>query len=348
MRALVYRGPHDVRCESVPDPVLSDERGAVVQVSSAGICGSDLHSYGGHGFVPGEGYTVGHEAVGTVVEVGSAVSRFSVGDRVLVTASVGCGRCSPCLRGNVLRCANPAEIGVYGVGMALGGCQAELVAVPAADVNLAAIPDVLGDDAALVLTDNAPTGWYGARLGRIAPGDRVAVVGLGPVGLMALAGAQVMGASQVFAVDLVPERRRQAVAMGAVAVGDDPVAAGRAAPGGRGVDVVVEAVGADATVALALRLAGPQGRVSIVGVSQNRAFPVDLQLAQVKCLEMAIGLCSVQHELPVLLELSTSGRLDPGALVTHRFSLEDGADAYALFAARADGVSKVALDVAPP
>jgi threonine dehydrogenase-like Zn-dependent dehydrogenase len=347
MRALVYRGAQDVRCESVPDAVLPDERGAVVQVASAGICGSDLHIYGGHGFVPGDGYTIGHEAVGTVVEVGSAVGRFAVGDRVLVTASVGCGRCRPCLAGNVLLCENPGENGVYGVGMALGGCQAELVAVPAADMNLAAVPEALGDDTALVLTDNAPTGWYGARLGRIGPGDRVAVVGLGPVGLMAIAGAQVMGAAEVYAVDLVEERRRQAAAMGAIAVGEDPVAEIRAATGGQGVDVVVEAVGADATIALALRLAGRQGRVSIVGVSQNRAFPMDLQLAQVKCLEMAIGLCSVQQELPTLLALSEAGRIDPGAIVTHHLPLEEGAEAYALFASRADGVSKVVLDVEP-
>jgi alcohol dehydrogenase len=346
MRALVYRGPQDVRCEDVPDPVLPSERGAVVRVESAGICGSDLHIYGGHGFVPHDGYTVGHEAVGVVHEVGSAVSRFSVGDRVLVSASVGCGRCVPCLHGQILRCENPGENGVYGVGMALGGCQAELVAVPAADMNLEHVPSTLGDDTALVLTDNAPTGWFGARVGRIGPGDSVAVIGLGPVGLMAITAAQVMGASQVFGIDLVAERRQQATALGAVAVGDDPVPEIRAATGGKGVDVVVEAVGADATIALGLRLAGPFGRVSVVGVSQNRAFPVDLQLAQVKCLQLSIGLCSVQHELPTLLALSESGRIDPGAIVTHHLPLEDGADAYALFASRAEGVSKVVLDVA--
>ena len=148
MRALTYHGPHDVRCETVPDPELPDERGAIVQVDAAGICGSDLHIYDGHGFVPHTGYPVGHEAVGHVAEVGAAVTRFRVGDRVLVSASVGCGHCPACGRGHVALCDNPGESGVYGIGHGLGGCQAELVAVPSADTNLVDA-DGLGDDAAM-------------------------------------------------------------------------------------------------------------------------------------------------------------------------------------------------------
>ncbi len=345
MQALVYRGARDIRCESVPDAVLPDERGAVVQVRAAGICGSDLHIYSGHGFVPGDGYTVGHEAVGLVVEVGSAVTGFAVGDEVFVPASVGCGRCGPCGRGVVARCENPGEGGVYGIGTRLGGCQAERVAVPSADANLVAAGPPMTDDAALVLTDNAPTGWYGARLGRVQPGDTVAVVGLGPVGLMAGCAAQIMGASQVLAVDLVESRRRQASDMGMTAVEGDPAAAVSAATRGRGADVVIEAVGADETIRLATELAGRGGRVSVVGVSHARSFPFDMVIAQLKALEFTIGLCSVQHELPALLSLTTTGRLDPGSVVTHHLPLEHGADAYALFESRADGVGKVVLDV---
>jgi 2-desacetyl-2-hydroxyethyl bacteriochlorophyllide A dehydrogenase len=346
MRALVYRGARDIRWEGVPDAVLPDERGAVVEVRAAGICGSDLHIYAGHGFVPGEGYTVGHEAVGRVVEVGSAVRGFTVGDEVFVPASVGCGRCGPCGRGVVARCENPGEGGVYGIGARLGGCQAERVAVPAADANLVARQPSMTDDAALVLTDNGPTGWYGARLGRVQPGDTVAVVGLGPVGIMAGCAAQIMGASQVFAIDRVEWRRRNAAAMGMLAVDGDPVPEVWAASGGRGADVVIEAVGADETIKLATDLAGRGGRVSVVGVSHAREFPFDMVLAQLKALEFTIGLCSVQHELPALLSLTATGRLDAGSVVTHHLPLEGGAEAYALFESRADGVGKVVLDVA--
>jgi alcohol dehydrogenase len=345
MKALTYHGPRDIRCTSVPDATLPGERGAVVAVRAAGICGSDLHIYHGHGFSPGVGYPVGHEAVGEVVEVGSAVERFAVGDSVLLAASVGCGHCDACGRGQVFLCSSPGEVGVYGVGHALGGCQAELVAVPAADMNLVALPDGMGDDAGLVLTDNAPTGWYGARLARIAPGDTVAVVGVGPVGLMSVAAAFVMGAARVLAVDVVASRRERAAALGAVPVGDDPIGEVLRLTGGRGADVVVEAVGADATIELAVGLAGRCGRVSVVGVSQNPAFAFNMLLAQLKCLEFTIGLCSVQAELPALLALTASGRLDPGAIVSHHLPLEAGADAYALFSAREDGVCKVVLDV---
>ncbi|HEY7072435.1 MAG TPA: alcohol dehydrogenase catalytic domain-containing protein [Acidimicrobiales bacterium] len=345
MKALTYHGPQDVRYESVPDPVLPNERGAVVRVRSAGICGSDLHIYDGHGFAGGTGYSLGHEAVGEVVEVGSAVSRFAPGDRVLAPASVGCGHCGPCGRGVVFLCENFGEGGVYGIGHALGGCQAEAIAVPAADMNLVAIPDGVSDDAGLVLTDNAPTGWYGARLGRIAPGDTVAVVGLGPVGLMAAAAALVMGAAQVLAVDLVASRRARAKALGAIPVEGDPRSEVFALTGGRGADVVIEAVGADATIGLATDLAGRCGRVSVVGINQSSAYTFNMLMAQLKCLEFTIGMCSVQAELPALLPLTTSGRLDPGAIVTHRLPLDAGRDAYALFASRADGVAKVVLDV---
>jgi alcohol dehydrogenase len=345
MKALVYRGPHDIRCESVPEPELPNERSAIVRVRAAGICGSDLHIYEGHGFVPGEGYTVGHEAVGVVEAIGSAVTNFSVGDDVFVCASIGCGHCPACARGQVILCENPTEAGVFGIGMGFGGCQAELVAVPAADTNLVALPEGVSDASALVLTDNAPTGWYGARLGRISYGDTVAVVGLGPVGLMAVNAALLMGASTVFAIDPVPSRQAQAVALGAVAVVGDPVTDIMQATSGRGVNVVIEAVGADDTVHLATNIAGRCGRVSVVGINQRNDFPFNMLLAQVKALEFTIGLCSVQYELPALLSLTTAGRLDPGSIVTDHYALADGADAYARFAARDNGVSKVVLDV---
>ena len=345
MRALTYHGPYDVRVESIADPRPFNDESAIVAIRACGICGSDLHIYEGHGFSPDLGFCVGHEAVGEVVEVGPAVRRFRVGDSVLVTASVGCNSCGPCRAGYVLGC-ELGRGGCYGLGAILPGSQAELVAVPAADGNLMHIPDGVSDDAALVLTDNAPTAWYGARRARIEPGDVVAVVGLGPVGIMSVLAAQIMGAGRVLAIDLVEERRVAAAALGAEPVDGDPRLVVRELTKGRGADVVLEAVGADATIDLATKIAARGARVSVVGVNQNAAFPMHMALAQFNELEFSIGLCSVQRELPVLLALTQSGRLHPEVVVTHHLPLSEGDEAYRLFHSRADGVGKVVLDPA--
>ena len=343
MRALTYHGPYDVRVESIADPRPFNDESAIVAIRACGICGSDLHIYEGHGFSPDLGFCVGHEAVGEVVEVGAAVRQFRVGDSVLVTASVGCNSCGPCRAGYVLGC-ELGRSGCYGLGALLPGSQAELVAVPAADGNLMRIPDGVSDDAALVLTDNAPTAWYGARRARIEPGDVVAVVGLGPVGIMSVLAAQIMGASRVLAIDLVEERRVAAAALGAEPVDGDPRVVVRELTNGRGADVVLEAVGADATIDLATKIAARGARVSVVGVNQNSAFPMHMALAQFNELEFSIGLCSVQRELPALLALTQSGRLHPEVVVTHHLPLSEGDEAYRLFHSRADGVGKVVLD----
>jgi threonine dehydrogenase-like Zn-dependent dehydrogenase len=348
VRALTIHGPKDIRCTDVPDAALPDGLGAVVKVRLAGICGSDLHIYGGHGFSDDTGYTVGHEAVGEVVEVGDQVRRFRVGDSVLIPASVGCALCATCATGRVSTCEHrgqPWRQYCYGMSHALEGSQAEAVAVPHADVNLVTIPDEVGDEAALLLTDNAPTAWYGARRARIAPGDTVTVVGLGPVGLLAVQSAFAMGAARVLAVDPVAHRRERAVSMGAEPVeADDPKTRIRELTCGLGTDAVVEAVGADETISLAISAARVGGRVSVVGVSQNRAFPFRMDTAQVRELEFSIGLCSAQYELPALLALTAAGRLDPASLVTHRLDLEGGPGGYELLSERVDGVVKVVID----
>jgi threonine dehydrogenase-like Zn-dependent dehydrogenase len=344
MRALTYQGPYDVRVAEVPDAVPFDAESAVVAVRACGICGSDLHIYEGHGFSHDLGFCVGHEAVGEVVAVGDAVTRFRVGDSVLVPGSTGCASCGPCRAGYVLGCERNRS-GCYGLSAMLPGSQAEAVAVPCADGNLVAIPDGVSDDAALVLTDNAPTAWYGARRARIEPGDVVAVVGLGPVGIMSVLAAQIMGAARVLAIDLVPERRAAAAALGAEPVeSDDPKAAVREMTNGRGAGVVLEAVGADATIDLALKIAARGARVSVVGVNQSASFAMHMALAQFNELEFAIGLCSVQRELPALLALTRSGRLRPEVVVTHHLPLSEGAVGYDLFHSRAGGVGKVVLD----
>jgi threonine dehydrogenase-like Zn-dependent dehydrogenase len=344
MRALTLQGHQDVRCTEVPDAALPDEWGAVVRVVLAGICGSDLHIYAGHGFSDDVGYPLGHEAV---VEVGDQVRRYRVGDHVLLPASVGCAWCRVCATGHVSACEHRGEPWreyCYGMSHRLPGTQAEAVAVPHADVNLVTIPDGVSDEAAVLLTDNAPTAWYGCRRARIAPGETVAVIGLGPVGLLAVQSAFAMGAARVLAVDPVAHRRDRAVALGAEPVdADDPKAHIRALTAGAGADAVVEAVGADATLQLAISAARVAGRVSVVGVSQNEAYPFRMAAAQVRELEFHIGLCSAQRELPAMLALTAAGRLDLEALVTHRVPLAEAPGGYAMLAERGDGVVKVVV-----
>lgn len=348
MRALTYEGPRDVRISTVADPKPADALGAVIRVAAAGVCGSDLHIYAGHGFSDDTGYCVGHEAVGEVVEIGGEVRRFAVGDRVLLPASIGCALCATCACGNVVACEHrrePWKEYCYGMSSRLPGCQAEAVAVPHADVNLVRVPDGVSDDTALLLCDNAPTAWYGARRARIAPGDVVTVIGLGPVGQLAVLSAFLMGASRVLAVDPVDHRRAWAVEHGAEAVDPgSPKASIKELTGGEGCDAVIEAVGGDETIALAVSAARQAGRVSVVGVSRNGAFPFRMEAAQTKELEFAIGLCSAQRELRALIPLAAAGRLAPDWLITHRLGLSEGPAAYVMLAARSDGVGKVVLD----
>jgi threonine dehydrogenase-like Zn-dependent dehydrogenase len=347
VRAVTYQGPGTVEVTEVPDPTPADDLGAVVQIAAAGICGSDLHIFEGHGFSQDVGYALGHEAVGVVAEVGSRVARFAVGDRVLVAASVGCVLCQTCAAGHVTACEHrrePWKEYCYGMSHRLPGSQAEFVAVPHADRNLFSVAPSVSDDAAIALTDNAPTAWYGARRAGVAPGDTVAVIGAGPVGQLAVQSAFLQGAARVLIVEPVEHRREAAVAVGAEPVDvADPKAHIRHLTGGEGADAVIEAVGLDATITLALSAARHAGRVSVIGVSQNDAFPMRLQAVQTKELQFSAGLCSAQRELPTLLALTAAGRLDPAVVVSDRLPLAEAATGYAMLAERAPGVGKITL-----
>ncbi|MGE3142675.1 MAG: alcohol dehydrogenase catalytic domain-containing protein [Hyphomonadaceae bacterium] len=349
MKALIYGGPGKITCESIPEPVLPDQAGAIVRVSQCSICGSDLHPY--HVDMGRAGYCIGHEAVGEVVEVGRDVTAFSVGDRVFLPGSLGCGQCRACREGAVALCEKAPIARVYGQGIPdLGGCQAEAVAVPNADDNLWTLPDGVSDEVGLLLTDNLATAWYGARRARVGPGDSVAVIGLGSVGLQSVMSAFAMGAARVFAIDLLADRRAEAALLGAEPVdAPDVAAAMRERTRGVGVDCVLDANGGAATTALAFDLARKGGRVATVGVSEQLTIPFPILTALRKGLEFHTGVCSIQEQLPALMNLLESGRLDGAKLArvfTHRMGLSEGAAAYALFNARADGVRKIMLDPA--
>ncbi len=343
MRALRYYGARDVRYETMEDPMPQSERDAIVKVDACSICGSDLHIYHGHGFSDDVGFCVGHEAVGEVVEIGRAVNQLKIGHKVMLPAAVGCGTCRACLSGVVALC----EFGLaacYGLSARLQGSQAEAVRVPAADSNAVIIPDGVSAEQALMMTDALATAWFGARSADISPGSSVAVLGLGPIGLMAVDSAFVMGAHVVYAIDPVPERRKLAETSGAVALDPDEARDRiREVTHGRQLDCVIEAVGSEATVDLALRLVRRRGTVSVIGVQQSRRFAFPLERAFAAGLTFRAGTCSVPEELPTLFPLVQSKRLRPEKYISHRLPLSQGGNAYELFEQRKAGALKMVL-----
>ena len=343
MKALRYFGTRDIRYASMADPVLESDRDAIIKMDACSICGSDLHIYHGHGFSEDIGFCVGHEAVGEVVEVGRGVTRLRPGDKVMIPAAVGCGACRSCLSGNVIGCEVNGG-GCYGLSAKLQGVQAEAFRVPAADANAVKIPDGISRDQALMMTDALATAWFGARNADIRPGSSVAVVGLGPIGLMAVDSAFVMGAHVVYAIDPIAERRALATESGAIALHpEEAIETIREATHGRKLDCVIEAVGSDATIDLALRLVTRRGTVSVIGVQQSRRYAFPLERAFAAGLTFRIGTCSVPEEWPALFPLVQSGRLKPERYISHVLPLSEGAAAYASFDARTEGTLKMVL-----
>ncbi|MBG51845.1 MAG: alcohol dehydrogenase [Rhodobiaceae bacterium] len=343
MKALTSHGKGDIRYEDYADPTCHADTDMIVQMKACGICGSDLHIYHGAQFTGDTGFCVGHEAIGEVAETGRGVKRFKPGDKVMISAAVGCGNCRACLGGHINRCENN-QMGCYGLGHALEGCQAEGIRVPMGDYNARFIPDGVSDDQALLLTDNLPTAYLGCLNADIGPGKRVAIVGLGPIGLMAVEIAKVMGAAEVYALDFVAERRERAKALGAIPV--DPAQAKALiteATKGRMLDCAVEAVGADASIRSAIDIVGAQGTVSVIGVNQSMDFKFPMGLAFIKGLTFRISACSVQSHWDELIALVQGGRLHPESVITHRMGLKDGAEAYRLFDTKEDGALKMVM-----
>src|ERR1700722_14652334 len=332
MRAVTFQAPGEVRVEDVPEPELIDATDAIVRIEASGVCGSDLHIY--HGRVKIEpGFTIGHEYVGTVTAVGDEVGEVAVGDRVLGCFQTACGHCFFCSRGLFHKCDFSRT---FGHGAALGslpGTQAELALVPHADLILRKVPAGMSDEVALFAGDVMGTGYHAAAESGLRAGDIAAVLGLGPVGLCAVQAAFALGAAQVIAIDTVPERLQMAATFGAQAVHlseDDPRAAVREATEGRGVDACIDAVGDPRALELAIRLTRKCGTVQAVGVYAERC-EVHMGLFWIKALDMRSGHANVIGHVDQVLELMSSGRLDPSPLVTHHMSLEDAPEAYALY-----------------
>ncbi|WP_246862177.1 zinc-dependent alcohol dehydrogenase [Nocardioides sp. SYSU D00065] len=371
---MVYRGPYRVRVEDKPRPVIEHPNDAIVRVQLAAICGSDLHLF--HGMMPDTrvGHTFGHEFVGVVDEVGPSVRNLSVGDRVMVPFNIFCGTCFFCARGLYSNCHNvnanaTAVGGIYGYSHTTGGYdggQAEYVRVPFADVGPAIIPDWLDPEDALLMTDALATGYFGAQLADIREGDTVAVLGAGPVGLYAARSAWLMGAGRVVVIDQLGERLEKARTFAHAEVldfteVDDVVVAMKELTGHLGFDRVIDAVGAEADgnmtqhltsarfklqggspIALNWAIDGARkgGTISVMGAYGPIFSAVKFGDALNKGLTLRMNQAPVKRQWPRLLEHIRNGYLKPNDIVTHRFGLEEIAEAYHVFSAKLDGCIK--------
>jgi alcohol dehydrogenase len=341
MKALVYHGPGNKAWEDVPDPKIIQPTDVIVRVETTTICGTDLHILKGDVPAVAEGRILGHEGVGTVAEVGSAVSTLDVGDRVIISCISACGACSYCHQGLYAHCL--ADEGSSGIGWILGhlidGTQAELVRVPFGDNSLYKIPEGVTDEAAVMLSDILPTGFeIGVRYGRVKPGDVVAVVGAGPVGLAAMMTANLYGAARIIALDLDANRLEQAKGLGATdavnSADEDWEDQVRAMTDGLGVDVAIEAVGIPATFEACTRIVRPGGSVANAGV---HGAPVELRLQDlwISDISITMGLVSTSTT-PMLLKLVAQHKLAAEKFATHHFSFDQMMDAYETFGRAAE------------
>jgi threonine dehydrogenase-like Zn-dependent dehydrogenase len=382
MRAMTYRGPYKIRVEDKDLPTIEHPNDAIVRVTRAAICGSDLHLY--HGLMPDTriGHTFGHEFVGVVHEVGPSVQQLKVGDRVMVPFNVFCGSCWFCARGLYSNCHNvnpnaTAVGGIYGYSHTCGGYdggQAEFVRVPFADVGPTLIPEWMDEEDAVLLTDACPTGYFGAQLGDIAQGDTVVVFGAGPVGLFAAKSAWLMGAGRVMVIDHLDYRLDKARTFAHAETFnftqyDDIVVEMKKQTDHLGADVAIDAVGAEAdgnllqhVTAAKLKLQGGSpvalnwaidsvrkgATVSVMGAYGPLFSAVKLGDVVNKGLTLRANQCPVKRQWPRLFEHVRNGHLKPSELITHRIPLEHIAEGYHMFSAKLDECIKpvIVLDAA--
>jgi len=349
MRALVYHGPDSKAWEEVPKPVLIDDTDAIVRVDATTICGSDLHILKGDVPEVTDGRILGHEAVGTVEAVGDGVKNVNVGDRVLVSCITACGTCRFCREARYGQCVGG---GGWILGHLIDGTQAEQVRVPFADTSTYPIPDGASDEEILMLADILPTGYeIGVLNGHVQPGDVVAIVGAGPIGLSAIMGARLLSPSRIISIDLADSRLDAAKRFGADVVvnnsRDDALAAVMELTGGLGADVAIEAVGIPATFELATTLIRPCGHVANIGV-HGKPATLHLETLWARDVTITTGLVDT-YSTPTLLRLATGGQLDAAQFVTHHFAMDDILEAYDTFARAADtGALKVVVTPGNP
>ena len=330
MKALVYHGPGGRSWEEKPDPVIEEPTDAIVRIDSATICGTDLHILKGDVPEVAPGTVLGHEAVGTIVEVGEAVTTLEPGDRVLVSCITSCGRCRFCKDGRYGLCTGG---GGWIFGHLIDGVQAEYARVPFADNSTYKLPEGLTDEQVVYLADILPTGYeVGVLNGHVQPGDTVAIVGAGPIGLATILGAKLYSPAAIVAIDPAAARRQWATTFGATAAvpPDQAHEVVERLTDGLGADVAVEAVGIPETFEQCTALVRPGGRVANVGV-HGKPATLHLESLWIRNLTITTGLVDT-FSTPTLLRAVASGQIDPTRFTTHRFPLDHAMDAYDTFA----------------
>ena len=348
MKALVYHGPGERAWEEVPDPAIEQPTDVIVRIDASTICGTDLHILKGDVPEVKPGTILGHEAVGTVVERGSGVTTLEVGDRVLVSCITSCGRCRFCKERRYGLCTGG---GGWIFGHLIDGLQAEYARVPFADTSVYKVPEGLSDEQVLFLADILPTAYeVGILAGRVEPGDTVAIVGAGPIGLAAVMTAKLYTPAHIVAIDLDDSRLECARAFGADVTinngSDAAVAAVMELTDGLGADVAIEAVGVPETFELCTELIRPGGRVANVGV-HGCAATLHLERLWIRDVLITTGLVDT-FSTPKLLKLIGEGRLDPTPFATHHFALDAAEEAYDVFGdAARTGALKVVLTATP-
>jgi alcohol dehydrogenase len=348
MKALVYHGPGERAWEDKPRPAIQDPSDAIVRITTSTICGTDLHILKGDLPAVTDGRILGHEGIGVVEQVGSGVSEFQVGDKVIISCVSACLKCDFCKRGMYSHCRHGGWI----LGYTIDGTQAEYVRIPHADGSLYHFPADADEEAMVMLSDILPTGFEcGVLNGEVKPGDTVAIVGAGPVGLAVLLTAQFYSPAAIYMIDLDDKRLAVAKQFGATALVNS--ADGKAAQHvldlteGAGVDVAIEAVGVPATFDICQAIVAAGGRIANVGVHGK---PVELHLEKLWDRNIAITTRLVDTvTTPMLLKVVRSGKLQPSKLVTHRFALNDIMKAYDTFGnAAKEGALKVVLTNSGP
>ena len=336
MKALVYEGPGKKSWKDVPNPVIQQPTDVIVKMVATTICGTDLHILKGDVPEVEIGRILGHEGIGVVTEVGSGVSQLAVGDRVILSCVSSCGRCSNCRQGLYSHCLDPE--GVAGIGWIFGymidGTQAEFVRVPFAENSVYKVPQGMTDAEGILLSDILPTGFeIGVQYGQVSPGDVVAVIGSGPVGLSAVMTARLYGPSKIIAIDLDSARLKRASEFGAT----DTVNSGDkdwkeqvlALTDGAGVDVAIEAVGVPATFTMATLIVRPGGNVANIGV-HGKSVDLALNELWIKNIDISMGLVNT-NTLGMLLKLVAEHKLPADKFVTHEFSFDQMIEAYDVF-----------------
>ncbi len=336
MRALTFHAAGDVRLVDVPKPSITGTGDVLVRVTLGAVCGSDLHIL--HGNTPmNEGAVLGHEFVGVVEDAGSEVKRFKPGDRVVASFYTSCGHCALCRKGWFNQCENKGTFGHGEYFGDLGGGQAEYVVVPNADHSMEPIPEGMSDEQAIFVGDILATGFFGAERAEIKPGDTVAIVGAGPVGLMATMSAQLFGPARTFVIDMVDARLEIAQELGGIPVNareHHPIQMIERYTDGVGADSSIECVGLASAIDTAVHIVRGGGTISMVGVPSVVSGDFHYMRMWLKALTFRAGWCNVQRYMRPLLELIAAGRLHPEKIISHRMKLDEAEEAYRLFDSR--------------